>query len=97
MRTTSPAPARIIKRDQLKIHETTPAVNGEHTVHPAPNLQLIRADGAVRAVRIDCVCGRAMEIELVLDRDADPTMNAATMNAAITKAATTKIATEAGI
>lgn len=74
MTTIQPQGSRVIKREQLKLNETASPLDGGHSGGcAAPTVRLVRAGGVVRAIRVDCLCGRSMEIECVFDTNSNTT------------------------
>lgn len=67
MSTVQPQASRIIKRDLLKIHDNAVPLASTTGSCAAPVVRLVRTGDVVRAIRVDCLCGRSLEIECVFD------------------------------
>ncbi len=62
------SPGRVIKRDQVQGRSVaTPAATASEADCDAPVVRVLRSDAGVRVVRIECPCGRTLELDCVLE------------------------------
>jgi hypothetical protein len=67
---TTPLPSRVIKHDKLPAATQAHAPAAPQGACAAPTVRLVRAGNVVKAIRVDCLCGRVLEIECVLEQNA---------------------------
>ncbi|MBI3820844.1 MAG: hypothetical protein HY286_19305 [Planctomycetes bacterium] len=59
---------RILKRDQLKMLDSAAPLEGAAPAPCAsPVVRVVRSGDVVKAIRVDCICGRSLEIECLFD------------------------------
>jgi len=75
---TSPAPApsatlRVIKREHAKLSATPPNMTAAE-LEPClpPMVKVLRADDRVQVIRIECSCGKSVELECILAPPTQP-------------------------
>jgi hypothetical protein len=67
---TSHAPLpRVLKQGQLKTSAPAASAPPPHAC-AAPAVRLVRSGNVVKSIRVDCPCGRSIEIECLLDEAA---------------------------
>jgi len=65
----SPLTPRVIKHGQLKARESAAPIAAPGTC-AAPAVRLVRSGDVVKSIRVDCLCGRSIEIECIVDEPA---------------------------